>query len=66
MIEIDENEITKKAEQYADTKSACFKPFLSSYIQAIKNTYIDAYILGLLSHDSNMSKFLNTDIVSKE
>lgn len=66
MIEIDEAEITAKGEQYADSKSVYFKPFLSSYTQAIKNAYIDAYIAGLLAHDRRMDAFLNAEEIIKE
>lgn len=66
MTEIDEAEITAKGEEYAESKSVHFRPFLASYTQAIKNAYIDAYVAGLLAHDRKMTEFLNTkEIIEK-
>lgn len=66
MTEINEIEITAKGEEYAESKSVYFKPFLSSYTQAIKNAYIDAYVAGLLAHDRKINEFLNTKEIIKE
>ncbi len=58
-IELNESEITAKAEQYADNKLQHFKPFIDSYRQAIINAYIDAYVAGKCSNETKMSKFLD-------
>ena len=63
-VELNEAEITAKAEQYADNKLQYFKPFIDSYRQAIVNAYIDAYVAGKCSNEPKMSKFLDDSDVS--
>jgi len=66
MTEINESEITAKGEEYAESKSVHFRPFLGSYMKSISNAYIDGYIAGLLAHDRKMTEFLNTNEIIKE
>lgn len=66
MTEIDEKQITAKAEAYAEKKLVHFRPFIASYRQAIVNAYIDAYIEGKLSNNDRIEPFLNTDNIHKE
>ena len=66
MTEINEAEITSKGDEYAESKSVHFKPFLGSYMKSISNAYIDGYVAGLLAHDCKMTEFLNTKEIIKE
>jgi len=66
MTEINETEITAKGEEYAESKSVHFKPFLGSYMKSVSNAYIDGYVSGLLAHDRKMTEFLKVEEVIKE
>ena len=66
MIELDESEITAKAETYADSKLIYFKPFIDSYRQAIVNAYIDAYVLGRCVSEPKMAEFLEGEIIADD
>ena len=66
MIELNEEEITAKGEEYAESKSVHFKPFLGAYTKAISNAYIDVYVAGLLAYNRQMEPFLNNNEIIRE
>lgn len=66
MTEIDEKQITAKAEAYAEKKLVHFRPFIASYRQAIINAYIDAFIEGKLRNNDKMEPFISADKIIKE
>lgn len=61
MTELNEAEITAKAQAYTERKLVHFKPFLSSYEKAILNAYIDGYVACKLANNEKIQPFLDAD-----